>query len=205
MKKIMSIILLAGAFISIKAQYYNPDPNVRDEDFMLNLHPYIDVLHYIGMPDTILICEYVLRYYEEDPMPDAVCLFLYKRNGMWWGAHLNQYPSYPWTKKRTLWELYTPLWVQTNLSQKMTDAIGELAAYDDGPSHFQSSIHTWVYVKYGDIILQKWIIGNLRDYANSDCIHSMPAFSYVLTIGLLESYNHELIKSFNLKQYHTVR
>lgn len=82
---------------------------------------------------------------------------------------------------------YKTILVHLDLTSKFNDV------FDDPKKNNYigdvSTIHTWVYIKQGDIVA-KSIIGNYRDFAEL-----VPAFSYVFTVAVLESSNQEITKN----------
>lgn len=182
MKKIFALIILAGFSASLLAQNhsYNCDTSL----LFLNEYPYVDVLKYIGSPDTLLFCHYPLRRYEEKDAPTAINLYVYKRNGKWWATSLVKFKS----RKKKYWKLTNPMWIQTDLSKKMESVLIELKGISY--NEYISSIFSWVHVEYGETMSID-IMGNLRDYFDST-----PCFSYILTVCFLESYNQHVVKSY---------
>lgn len=183
MKKYLLLFFLLNTFFSLNAQKKYQDDNVTI--WFLNEYPYANVLDYLHNPDTFLFCHYVLRRYEEKGAPIAINMYLYRNNNEWWSTSLIAYSS----GKGKYWELTKPMWIQTDLSALIEDVITELDSvyYSDE----LSIIHTWVYVKCGEknsVDLQ----GNLRDFASV-----VPKFTYVFMIGLLESYNNNIIKTYH--------
>lgn len=183
MKKIVTLIILArlSTLLMAQATSHNCDTSL----LFLNEYPFADVLKYIGSPDTLLFCHYPLKRYEEKDTPTAINLYVYKKNGRWWATSLVKFKS----RKKEHWELTKPLWIQTDLSEKMESALVELNRISY--SEQISTVYSWVYVKYNKTI-SKDLVGNLRDYF--DCI---PNFSYILTVCFIESYNHHIIKTYH--------
>lgn len=183
MKKIIFLLFLFISHYTIYAQTRNQDDNVKI--LFLDEYPYTNVLDYLNNPDTILFCHYIPRRYGEKDAPFAISLFIYRNNNEWWSTTLS---AYLLGKRKHYWELTKPMWIQTNITSEMTSAIAEL---DSVYYNYDISInHTWIYVKYGHIIT-KDLIGNIHDFADI-----VPKFTYVFMVGLLESYNHNVIKTF---------
>lgn len=185
MKKILILIILICAITSLEAQSVNKDQTSSPPYSLLAKYPYKDVQSFLGNPDTMLFCHYVLGGYNEKNMPISINLFLYRRDGEWWGTTLVKYCY----KKRDQWDLTKPKWILTDLSPKFNAAIVELNNIDYG-GYDISIIHTWIYIKQGNVLIKE-LIGNYRDFAKI-----APEFSYVFMVAFLESYNQEIIKTY---------
>ncbi len=178
--KFFLIFLLVGlCFNSAKAQ---TEDSVRF--WYLEEYPYSKVLDYLDNPDTFLFCHYPLRRYEREDTPIAINLYVYKKSGEWWATSLISFRD---KKYRHYWKLTKPMWVHTDLTEKLNEVINETG---DDTYWDVSTIHTSVYIKRGSKIT-KWLIGNIRDL-----FYIEPAFSYFFTVALLESYNMEIVKTY---------
>ena len=193
MRKPLILIILICTITAIGAQSINKYQDSGSDFSYFARYPYSDVLSLLGNPDTILFCHYPLRLYEEKNMPEFIGIYLYRSNDVWMAATLVEYCNKKTTHWEHCWKLTKPLWVHPDLASKFNDAIVEIKAIDYG-GFDMSTIHTWVYIKQGDIV-SKSIIGNYRDFAEM-----VPAFSYVLSVAFLESYNQEIIRIF-LEKY----
>ena len=144
MTKTLALIILTGLSMPLMAQHsgHNCDTSL----LFLKEYPYADVLKYIGSPDTLFFCHYPLRIYEENNIPTAVNLYIYRKNGRWWATSLVKFKS----RKKEHWTLTKPLWIQTDLSKKMESALFELK--EISYTERISTIYSWVHVEYGETI-----------------------------------------------------
>lgn len=187
----MILIILISTALSLEAQSMDKYQDSSLEFSYLDKYPYRDVLSLLGNPDTLLFCHYPSRLYDEKNVPDIMAVYLYKSDGVWWAATLFKYhykKIFHWSRH---WKLTKPLLVHPDLSSKFSDAIVDIKNINYIGD--VSTIHTWVYIKQGDIVARS-LIGNYRDF-----VELIPAFSYVFVVAVLESYNLEIIKTYSEK------
>lgn len=166
---------------------------------MVYKHPFKEVIKLLNNPDTLLICNYPLRYGKSDGKPVSITMYVYKENGNWKSASLLEYAKTKnkskdfWKQKQKKhWELTEPMWLQSDfrIAEKMKGLGHELRNFI--AKEDISTIHTYGFVKYGDDITTFWIIGNLRD----DLFTRYPNLSYIITVSFFESYNQNIIKKY---------
>lgn len=189
MKKLIILIILISIALSLKAQSMDKYQDPSLEFTYLDKYPYRDVLSLLGYPDTLLFCLYPPRVYHEDDVPDAMGVYLYKSDGVWWAATLYLYRYKRLFHWYLHWKLTKPLWVHPDLSSKFSEAIVEIKNIN-----YKEEISidlTHVYIKQGGNIFAKYLIGNYRWFAKD-----APVFSYVFLTAALESSNLEIIKTY---------
>ena len=192
MKTIKSIMLFVVLLLTQRTGYTQSMKDTRLKQqisyyvTLLNSYPYNKIIEKIGSPDTLVFIQYPLSNDRNDQIPKSLDLFIYKRDGIWYGCSIVVFTKYH--NKYTIWKMMKPLGLECRIEDdNINNMLNEFDLIDYSYELF--IYHTSIFVRQKKEMSSAWIIGDLKDFSSS-----MPETAYVLSTCFLNTFNMKIKK-----------